>query len=293
MAKLQCKSCGNSFPTKMVLLEHMDSEHGLRCPPFPCLQTECRFVSTTRTACHKHMRKNHGIKVRDNRMKRVLSFTCRFCVVPNLFATKLECSNHEASWHSAACSTCDFTCESSEKLEHHIESSHSEGGSNKSEVKAPTIGVFCEQCGKRFASKHGLKEHSELHEDNFLVCDQCEKTFKGTLNLKRHIKAYHTQKRSNQIFQCHYCEHKSKNRRAQQRHIGMTHEEKKFKCGQCGRGFILSYLLKKHTLSVHTKETPFRCKYECGKAFNDFSNRRMHERTVHEGKPRLYSKKAQ
>ena len=54
-----------------------------------------------------------------------------------------------------------------------------------------------------------------------------------------------------------------------------------FICQICKKGFAERGKLTTH-MNLHTGLKPHVCKY-CGKAFADSGNKRMHERTVHEG----------
>ena len=62
----------------------------------------------------------------------------------------------------------------------------------------------------------------------------------------------------------------------------MAPEEKKYICEKCGKRFGWSHHLAKHEMNVHVRSRPYKCSVEgCNWAFNDLSNRNMHERRVH------------
>ena len=87
----------------------------------------------------------------------------------------------------------------------------------------------------------------------------------------------------------------------------MTPEEKKYICEKCGKFFWnlyhsdwkvyvnlpnlkfvsgkrfgWSHHLAKHEMNVHVRTRPYKCSVQgCNWAFNDLSNRNMHERRVH------------
>jgi uncharacterized Zn-finger protein len=49
-------------------------------------------------------------------------------------------------------------------------------------------------------------------------------------------------------------------------------------CSQCGKGFHRRLGLRNH-VRRHTDEQPFACRHAgCGARFNDWSNRKRHER---------------
>jgi hypothetical protein len=286
MRSLQCGHCPVQAPSKDMLLEHMKTSHQVQPPPFPCLKPDCEHISTTRTACSKHMLQKHGIRLaKDGRVKKVFAFSCQLCLVPNHFTSAEECEKHEERWHSWICShqACNFTCESEQMLQEHGAKVHDIKVPEAQKVK-PQVdrSVCCDQCGKRFANPSNLKDHMELHEDKELMCDKCDKVFKRTLNLGLHMKAAHSDK----TYVCQYCTKICKNTRNLKTHIAQYHEEKRFNCDLCPKGFIQNKKLQEHIVSVHTKTTPYSCKYGCGRAYNDRSNCRQHERSVHEGNPR-------
>ena len=53
-------------------------------------------------------------------------------------------------------------------------------------------------CDLKFASKHGLKQHSEqVHEKkNRKICEMCSSTFSHIGNLKAHIASVHEGKKT-------------------------------------------------------------------------------------------------
>ena len=53
------------------------------------------------------------------------------------------------------------------------------------------------------------------------------------------------------------------------------------RCADCGKGFVGSNALKTHMMNVHIKARPYACRYGCGAAYNDSSNRGHHERKKH------------
>ena len=62
----------------------------------------------------------------------------------------------------------------------------------------------------------------------------------------------------------------------------MKPEEKKYICEKCGKRFGWSHHLQKHEMNVHVRSRPYKCSVSgCNWAFNDLSNRNMHERRVH------------
>jgi len=61
----------------------------------------------------------------------------------------------------------------------------------------------CDQCGKSFLSKEGLKFHANVHkEDKPYKCDVCEKGFSAPASLKNH-KLLHT----GEVFKCEFCDY--------------------------------------------------------------------------------------
>ena len=283
MKTLKCSHCPVEAPSKDMLLEHMKSCHKITPPPWPCLMPDCEQVSVTQNARRSHMLIRHGIRIKDARCKRIMNITCRFCLIPNYFLSESECKEHEEQWHKFNCSEegCDFTCKSGQLLQDHEVKIH------KLEIPIeaklfPDKSVCCDQCGKRLKNKTYLQDHLETHEKKELMCDKCDRVFATSVNLRAHQRIMH----KNTKLECQYCGQFFTNSRNLWHHNRQYHEEKKWQCKLCGKSFVCQSKMEEHNVAVHTKTATFICSHGCGKAYNDNPNRRAHERSVHEGKPR-------
>ena len=91
-----------------------------------------------------------------------------------------------------------------------------------------------------------MKDHiKNFHEK--VPCVQCGKLFGSQGLMQRHIRAQHT-----------------------------SNDEKKFRCDECGKGFIASIRLKDHK-NIHTGEKPYKCKF-CSACFASSGTRNGHQR---------------
>ena len=87
---------------------------------------------------------------------------------------------------------------------------------------------------------HKRRFHSENE-----ACPECNEYFKKS-NMARHMRKVHTKD-----------------------------SEKKYQCDKCKKGFIEKNKFSEHMISYHTDEKPYSCRYTCGHATNDRSNRNM------------------
>ena len=138
---------------------------------------------------------------------------------------------------------------------------------------------FCDECGNKFSNSQNLKQHKEaVHENHSVPCPECEKIFKHANNLRIH----RDQKHSYQLFLCNLCAlefSSKKNLRNHMHNIHQSNAEKKHQCSE--KAFVEKSKSKAHMSSVHLKDTPYHCRYECGRAYNDASNRNAHDKRNH------------
>merc|ERR1712130_55686 len=172
--------------------------------------------------------------------------------------------------HEHICSDiCGFSKEKSSKRKVH------------EKIPEKSVQYFCDECGNKFSNGQNLKQHKEsVHENRSVPCPDCGKIFKHANNLRIH----RDQKHSNQLFLCNYCATEfssKKNLRNHMHNIHKSNAEKKNQCNMCEKAFVEKSKLKAHMSSVHLKDTPYSCRYECGRAYNDASNRNAHEKRTH------------
>ena len=189
------------------------------------------------------------------------------------------------------CDICGVFLENKTNFKTHMSRVHTEKvrKSTKCEKCGKNVGIDvnshlckknipCKACGKMFFNRKERDKHQKENVEcaQLYSCDQCGMTYnsKGTLN--NHIKNIHTEKS-----ECPYCGKKYKKL---QFHIDTAHvsdEVKRLKCQDCGKGFLLEHLLKKHVESVHLNSKRYQCRYGCDNRFNDSSNRNAHEKKKH------------
>jgi len=177
--------------------------------------------------------------------------------------------------HGHKCLNCDYTAKTSEKLEKHVMMKHT-----KREKSADNTGFYCDVCGEKLANAFRLQQHMQIHDETRWPCPECKKVFNRQYNLYIHKKQVH----SGKTFLCQICARPFTCQRNLRSHIQIVHtsdEDKPYKCSMCTKGFTGKNKLDSHMSSVHYKDNPNACRYGCGRAYNDISNRNQHERKTH------------
>ena len=114
----------------------------------------------------------------------------------------------------------------------------------------------CSLCSLELDSVHKLYKHKKMVHEK-VTCTECGKLI-GVNRIKHHMKLSHT-----------------------------PDDQKKYKCGTCGKGFMETQKLSDH-INVHTGEKPYKCKF-CSSSFASKGTHAMHERG-HIGRGRKYKK---
>ena len=117
-------------------------------------------------------------------------------------------------------------------------------------------------------------------------CDQCNKTFRGSYELKLHKKSRHNKTKGNsETFECELCSKHFAVELNLKKHLEMVHVQiRAYKCDQCEKTFKTAKHLARHKkghlgLKVH-------CDI-CDKEFTRTENLAQHKRTVHRDKSKL------
>ncbi|XP_059047572.1 zinc finger protein 93-like [Achroia grisella] len=202
----KCSTCGKRFAFKNNLSRHEQLHQG------PPPREEC-------TVCHKMIRvdlvKIHA-RIHSDRQQ----FTCAEC--DKCFVSRASYEHHlkYTQAHAAVdilkykCSMCDKGYRSRGELRDHVNYQHM----GKTQHKCPICGKalatrrcitrhvrrahhglkesardkICQQCGKAFRDKKGLREHEFIHTgERPLSCEICGCTFRQSASLYTHRKRVH------------------------------------------------------------------------------------------------------
>ncbi len=137
----------------------------------------------------------------------------------------------------------------------------------------------CHVCGKTTPTRAALSVHMLDH--RVYKCAACAIQITGRHRYARHVATQHTGS-----WPCETCGAVFKAKQYLTKHCAVMHtsdEAKPHRCTDCGKGFVTSNALKTHMMNVHIKARPYACRYGCGAAYNDSSNRGHHERKKHGG----------
>ncbi|XP_055302231.1 zinc finger protein 583-like [Sitodiplosis mosellana] len=222
---------------------------------------------------------------------------------------------------SFKCTNCDLHFETEEKLDTHMQSSHTTDTNTSDEAKDAnkneTKNSFeCPDCHKVFAEKKILKRHLKIHspiKPHTCPHSECGMSFAESSNLSKHMKKHTGELRNvigkpnlcqvcgkgfkwasslskhmkhhtrHKILNCPYCPKYYVEARSLNIHMRYHTGEKPFVCEVCKKGFTQMGNLEKH-IRIHTGEKPFKCPI-CSKGFSQSGYVAIHLRTHTGEKP--------
>ena len=180
----------------------------------------------------------------------------------------------KGSWRVGAgdtmCTGCgkSFTGNYSKKhLNMHIKFACPEGPKEK---------LWCDKCGKGFASKLAIRDHIRTAHENFVFqCEFCPKTFKSRHTWHDHRNKVHS---TDNKYQCEVCGLKMGSLTHKKTHE-RTHQEPQFQCSFCEKKLKTPKAKIFHERQ-HTGEKPFKCPH-CENAFASLHGLTQHKKGVH------------
>jgi len=276
-----CRPKGGSFPALKLHIEstHWNWEKCQVCPD---------FVDPEKMAGHmlrKHNQYNKdtvcpdcgatygSLNFKDFRMHmeyhKADKFTCDCQIVFENRKQKLHHMQVEHLKELFGCDKCHTVCITQDDLDQHIKLKHTD--------KGPKQFPICDICG--YVCKGDkpwlLRWHKErMHDPVLLDCTICSAKMNASA-LKDHMK-HHAN-----AGVCQECGAQVQNVK---RHMKARHrptELMKYQCEFCTKAFQYSRDIKRHMMSAHLKERPYKCRYGCEFAYNDSSNRNQHEKKKH------------
>ncbi|OCT73623.1 uncharacterized protein znf605.S [Xenopus laevis] len=223
ISSFQCSECGQNFPYKHLLDNHMQTHTGDR--PYVCSDCDKCFAKINHLTIHKRVHtgvRPHVCSVcqRSFRQKSsLLAHRYTHTNQPPLLVTSYECS------------VCLKEFKQNSDLEAH-------------ECILPVeLPVQCKDCNRVFTNKGRLAVHSRVHTvQTSYPCPICNRSFIYKANLERHQQKHKGEK----PFSCAKCGVSFARRKTLERHKLAHGKKGLFSCIHCKKYFLLQTWLFRH-----------------------------------------------
>ncbi|CDQ90539.1 unnamed protein product [Oncorhynchus mykiss] len=261
-----CHICGKKFRSQGFLKCHMKNHPDHHLKKYQC--TDCDFTTNKKVNFHNHL-ESHKLLVHrkyNRTTPEYTEYTRRYHEDSQLGSNKLILRDKESKLHH--CKYCDYETAEQGLLNRHLLAVHSRNFAH-----------VCVECTKGFRHPSELKKHMRTHTgEKPYCCPHCDFRCADQSNLKTHIKSKHG---ADLPFKCGHCPQAYADEGELQRHTEMVQGHKTHQCPHCEHKSTNSSDLKRHVISVHTKDFPHQCDV-CEKGFHRPSELKKHSET-HKG----------